>query len=185
MEAEQAGEDDDEVDDFSNMADSLLNKMNQDLENMQGARADKHGGAKRYILVQLTALATQTRVTRNPLGILSFSDIQLCNLDKHIKDLKLDKHILTLEIEANGNHLRSENAIKKSWESQRKKTQSEKEQESQTLDQPPSTRKKEIDRYCLWPSDGNPNTFFKEGRAYYFDNDMDVLGDEGPGSNLA
>ena len=47
---EQAGEDDDEVDDFSNMADSLLNKMNQDLENMQGARGDKHGGAKRYIL---------------------------------------------------------------------------------------------------------------------------------------
>lgn len=118
--AEQADEEENgEVDDFSNMADSLLNKMDQALGDMQETRGDKHGGAKKYILVQLTALATQTRVTRNPLGILSFSDLQLCNLDKHIKDLNLDKNLLTLEIEANGNLLRSENAIKKNWESQK------------------------------------------------------------------
>lgn len=201
---EQAEEEDGEVDDFSNMADSLLNKMNQDLESMQETRGDKRRAAERYILVQLTAFATETRVTRNPLGILSLGEVRLYNLDKHIKDLKLDRHILSLEIEANGNHLRSENAI--TLEDWRKKSRDktdlghrEADEESKpheyslSMSQPAnegepggnggSSGNKLEPTHCLWPSDGNPSTFFKEGRAYSLGENVDSQGGEGAVGN--
>lgn len=91
-EAAESDENDDEVDDFQNMADGLLTKMNQDLLNMQEQSADGKGKMRKVMIIQLSVLSTQTRIERNSMGLLSMSDLQLINLDKRIADLDVEKH---------------------------------------------------------------------------------------------
>ena len=92
-------------------------------------------------------------MVQNPIGILSFSELQLSNLDKHIKDFSVEKNVLRVEIEANGNYAYSENA-------------------QRVAQKAPGESKT---GYCLWPSDGDADAFFKEGRAFYLKNDTDEL----------
>ena len=96
---------------------------------------------------------------QSPLGILSLSDLQLSNLDKHIKDLNLEKNMLRLEIEANGNYAYSDNAVRVP------------QSETISTGKLPTPGSSSRNGYCLWPSDGNADTFFKEGRAFYFKNE--------------
>ena len=90
------------------------------------------------------------------MGILSLSDLQLSNLDKHIKDLNLEKNVLRLEIEANGNYAYSDNAVRVPQSA------------PISTGQLPTPGSSSRNGYCLWPGDGNTDTFFKEGRAFYF-----------------
>lgn len=96
---------------------------------------------------------------QSPLGILSLSGLQLSNIDNHIKDLNLEKNVLRLEIEANGNYAYSDNAVRVPQSA------------PISTGQLPNPGESSRNGYCLWPGDGNADTFFKEGRAFYFKNE--------------
>jgi hypothetical protein len=75
---EEDSEDDEAV---KGMANELLRQMNSDLKAMKASGEDKHDIGQ-YLLIQLTVKSSQTRIIKNPMGILTLGELGLMNLDK-------------------------------------------------------------------------------------------------------
>lgn len=88
------------------------------------------------------------------MGILSFSDIKLLNLEKRFKNI-LDpaQNPVRVEFECNSVHLRSDPA------------------ERRALAKPAGDPEEYTrDQYCLYPRNNSTEDFFSEGRRYFMSN---------------
>jgi hypothetical protein len=104
---------------------------------------------RKNLVIQLNAVCSQSKVAKNNIGIMSFSEFSLLNLEKKFRDqqLFLDKNKVRIELKCNTISMSSENAT----------LVNHKEKEEQ----------KDI---AFYPANRSYDTYFSEGKSYKLSN---------------